>query len=40
MEIHGAILLTFRDGKIVREKRYYDSTALLVQIGVLKAKPM
>ena len=27
------------DGKIVRERRIYDFTGLLVQIGVLKAKP-
>lgn len=39
LEIRGVFVLTFRDGQIVREKRYYDSTALLVQIGVLKAKP-
>jgi steroid delta-isomerase-like uncharacterized protein len=29
-----------RDGKIVRERRIYDFTGLLVQIGVLKAKPV
>ena len=29
----------FRDGRIVRERRIYDFTGLLVQIGVLKAKP-
>ena len=29
-----------RDGKIVREQRIYDFTGLLVQIGVLKAKPV
>jgi steroid delta-isomerase-like uncharacterized protein len=28
-----------RDGRIVRERRIYDFTGLLVQIGVLKAKP-
>lgn len=27
-------------GKIVRERRVYDFTGLLVQIGVLKAKPV
>jgi steroid delta-isomerase-like uncharacterized protein len=27
------------NGKIVRERRIYDFTGLLVQIGVLKAKP-
>lgn len=39
LEIRGALLLTFRDGKIAHERRYYDSTALLLQIGVLRAKP-
>jgi steroid delta-isomerase-like uncharacterized protein len=28
-----------RNGRIVRERRIYDFTGLLVQIGVLKAKP-
>lgn len=40
MEIRGVVLFAFRDGKIVHERRYYDSTALLVQIGLLKAKPL
>jgi len=40
IEIRGVFLMTFRDGLISHEKRYYDSTSLLVQIGVLKAKPM
>ncbi len=31
-------LLEFRDGKIVRDRRIYDFTGLLVQIGMLKAK--
>lgn len=30
---------TFRDGLIAYERRIYDFTGLLVQIGVLKAKP-
>jgi len=29
----------FRDGHILHERRIYDFTGLLVQIGVLKAKP-
>ncbi|MCC7009852.1 MAG: ester cyclase [Acidobacteria bacterium] len=33
-------LLDVRDGLIVRERRVYDFTGLLVQIGVLKAKPV
>ena len=32
-------IYTLRDGKIVHERRIYDFTGLLVQIGVLKAKP-
>ena len=40
MEVRGVLLLTLRDGRIVHEKRYYDSTSLLVQIGLLKARPM
>ena len=29
-----------RNGQIAREQRIYDFTGLLVQIGVLKAKPI
>ena len=32
-------LYTFHDGQIAYERRLYDFTGLLVQIGVLKAKP-
>jgi hypothetical protein len=28
-----------RDGLIVRERRVYDFTGVLVQVGLLKAKP-
>jgi steroid delta-isomerase-like uncharacterized protein len=38
-EIHGMLVFEFRDGKIVHERRLYDFTALLIQLGVLKAKP-
>jgi|SRR5215831_4063409 len=31
---------TLEDGFIVREQRIYDFTGMLLQIGVLKAKPM
>ena len=31
---------TLQDGLIVREQRIYDFTGMLLQIGVLKAKPM
>lgn len=39
MVLPGVFLMTFHDGQIVHEKRYYDSTSLLVQIGAIKAKP-
>jgi hypothetical protein len=32
-------LLTISDGQIVHERRVYDFTGLLIQLGVLKAKP-
>lgn len=35
-----AFFCELKDGKIVREQRIYDFTGLLVQIGVLKAKPI
>jgi len=31
---------TLEDGRIVREQRIYDFTGMLLQIGVLKAKPI
>jgi steroid delta-isomerase-like uncharacterized protein len=30
----------FRDGQIHRERRIYDFTGMLVQVGLLKAKPV
>ena len=33
-------LLDFLDGRIARDRRMYDSTGLLIQLGVLKAKPL
>ena len=35
----AVFLCELRDRKIARERRIYDSTGLLVQIGALKAKP-
>ena len=32
-------LFTLKDGKIQHERRVYDFTGLLIQLGVLKAKP-
>jgi len=37
--IPAVFLYELRDGQIVRERRIYDFTGLLVQIGLLKAKP-
>jgi predicted ester cyclase len=38
-EIHGALLMDMRDGLIAHERRYYDFTGLLIQLGVLRGKP-
>jgi steroid delta-isomerase-like uncharacterized protein len=38
-EIHGVRIFTMRDGLIALERRVYDFTGLLIQIGVLKGKP-
>ena len=32
-------LYEFKDGKIARDRRVYDFTGVLVQVGTLKAKP-
>jgi steroid delta-isomerase-like uncharacterized protein len=32
-------LFTIRDGRIQHERRVYDFTGLMIQLGVLKAKP-
>jgi steroid delta-isomerase-like uncharacterized protein len=36
---NGAFIFTVENGQITRERRIYDFTGVLVQIGVLKAKP-
>lgn len=36
----GAFFMTFRDGRIERMHSIYDFTGLLLQIGLLKAKPV
>ena len=33
-------LFTVKDGRFLHERRIYDFTGLLIQIGVLKAKPV
>jgi uncharacterized protein (TIGR02246 family) len=37
--VEGVLLCTLKDGLIAHERRQYDFTALLIQIGVLKSKP-
>jgi steroid delta-isomerase-like uncharacterized protein len=37
--LHGVFFMTFMEGKIVSMRSIYDFTGLLVQVGVLKAKP-
>ena len=34
-----AYILTLRDGRITKEVRIYDFTSMLIQLGVLRAKP-
>ncbi len=36
----AALFYEFKDRRIVRERRIYDFTGLLVQVGVMKAKPI
>lgn len=38
-EVQGVFLLRIDQGQIVEERRIYDFTGLLTQIGVLRAKP-
>jgi predicted ester cyclase len=39
VEVTVACVMTLRDGRVLEERRIYDFTGLLVQVGVLKAKP-
>lgn len=36
----GAFFMTFRDGMITNMRSIYDFTGLLLQLGILKAKPV
>ncbi len=36
----AALICTMRDGRIAHERRVYDFTGFLMEIGVLKAKPV
>jgi hypothetical protein len=40
MSYQIAVLYELRDGRIARERRVYDFTGVLLQIGALKAKPL
>ena len=37
-QIHGCLLYALRDGLIAEERRVYDFTGLLIQLGVLRSK--
>jgi predicted ester cyclase len=39
VEVLVALLLKVGDGLVLEERRIYDFTGVLVQVGVLKAKP-
>ena len=38
-EIRGVLIFNFKDGKIIKERRLYDFTGMLVQLGILQARP-
>jgi hypothetical protein len=40
VDFDAALLMTLRDGLVAEERRVYDFTGLLVQVGVIRAKPM
>jgi uncharacterized protein (TIGR02246 family) len=40
IDVQVAVILTVADGLVVEERRIYDFTGFLVQVGVLKAKPV
>jgi steroid delta-isomerase-like uncharacterized protein len=39
-KVRGVLVFEFRDGRIAYEQRHYDFTSLLLQVGVLKARPL
>ena len=39
VEIQGVRMFELRGNLIARERRYYDFTGMLIQLGVLKSKP-
>ena len=38
LEIHGVLFFQLENGRIQQERRLYDFTGMLVQLGVLKAR--
>jgi len=40
VEVVAAIVMKVADGLVAEERRIYDFTGVLVQVGVLKAKPV
>ena len=39
-ELHGVLFMEIdEEGRVKREDRFYDFTSMLLQLGVLKAKP-
>ncbi len=38
-KVQGVRLFDLRDGRILHERRFYDFTGLLIQVGVLRGKP-
>lgn len=38
--VRGVFVYRLKDGRIAHEQRIYDFTALLIQVGLLKAKPV
>jgi steroid delta-isomerase-like uncharacterized protein len=38
-DIQGVRLIEMKDGLIAYERRYYDYTGLLIQLGILRGKP-
>jgi steroid delta-isomerase-like uncharacterized protein len=39
VDVPMALVLTFRDGRIARELRIYDFTRMLIELGIMRAKP-
>ena len=40
VEVEGVCFFEMSEGLIAHERRYYDFTGMLIQLGVLKAKPV